>query len=570
MKKQLLTLCLAAGLLMAPSGAALADEQVNVNLPAFPVTLNGITFDQTQLQYPLLVYKDITYVAMTYHDARLLGLKTDWTVENGLVIEKLDVVPEALAAQQAYVPYISDSTNAADYTAVKPAFAITVNGKSIDNSQEEYPLLVFRDITYFPLTWRFAVDEFGWNYTFDAENGLNIAPVPTPAVTEDALSPGTSVISSGTTVYVTGDVVNLRTGAGTDYQRSGQVLEGDALTVTGNSKDKDGKVWYQVQMEDGARFWVASWLVSASRAEADNSAAVSTGVRTDAELGRIVQDGRKTVLSVRNGEGNIYSVDAVSETQLKLTLDNVNVNNTLTAQGGGFAVTVAPAEPGKAAVTVEYEKGGYAAIVQEGDWLLLNGYQTGSGLAGRTIVLDPGHGGADVGAEGITMKHVTDADVGYTVAVKLQKLLEAEGARVVFTRGDLARNERVFMTERIEMSNSLEPDIYISIHANSTEGETKATGAETYTYNGKCYSQKALADNLAQKICAGLGASTGEKSVTKAANYYVLRLNNHPSVLVETAFLSNPHDEALLATDAYRQKLAEGIYAGVVDYFNQF
>lgn len=53
-KKQLLTLCLAAGLLMAPSGAALADEQVNVNLPAFPVTLNGITFDQTQLQYPLL------------------------------------------------------------------------------------------------------------------------------------------------------------------------------------------------------------------------------------------------------------------------------------------------------------------------------------------------------------------------------------------------------------------------------------------------------------------------------------------------------------------------------------
>ena len=319
MKKQLLTLCLAAGLLMAPSGAALADEQVNVNLPAFPVTLNGITFDQTQLQYPLLVYKDITYVAMTYHDARLLGLKTDWTVENGLVIEKLDVVPEALAAQQAYVPYISDSTNAADYTAVRPAFAITVNGKSIDNSQEEYPLLVFRDVTYFPLTWRFAVDEFGWNYTFDAENGLNIAPVPTPAVTEDALSPGTSVISSGTTVYVTGDVVNLRTGAGTDYQRSGQVLEGDALTVTGNSKDKDGKVWYQVQMEDGARFWVASWLVSASRAEADNSAAVSTGVRTDAELGRIVQDGRKTVLSVRNGEGNIYSVDAVSETQLKLT-----------------------------------------------------------------------------------------------------------------------------------------------------------------------------------------------------------------------------------------------------------
>ena len=651
-KKTILTLCLTAGLLLTPVGAAMADEQVTVTLPSFPVTLNGIAFDQTQLQYPLLVYKNITYVAMTYHDARLLGLETAWTMETGLGIEKAAFVPDQLTAQQQYVPYISDSTNINSYSAIRPGFAIKVNGKPVDNSKEEYPLLVFRDVTYFPLTWRFAVDEFGWNYTFDAENGLNISPVPTSVMSDDSqgktavvtgdlvnlrsgagtnnrvagqVTAGTSLlvlgigtdadgkvwyqvqtengiqgwiaswlvnvtqtakpdssadknnnmqstttITNGTTVYVTGNVVNLRTGAGTDYERGGQVLEGDALTVVGNSTDKDGKVWYRVQMEDGARLWVASWLVSTSKAEAENSADVSTGERTDAELGQIVQDGRKTILSIRNGEGNIYSVDAVSETQLKLTLDNVNVNNVLSAQGGGFVVKVASAGNGKAAVTLEYEKGSYTDVVQEGDWLILNCYQTGSGLAGRTVVLDPGHGGADVGAEGRTMKHVTDADVGYTVACKLQKLLEDQGATVVFTRGELARNEQVFVTERIEMSNALEPDIYISIHANSTEDQTTATGAQTYTYNGKIYSQKALADNLAQKICDGLKISTSEKSVTKSANYYVLRLNNHPSVLVETAFLSNPHDEALLATDEYRQKLAEGIYAGVVEYFNQF
>lgn len=50
-----------------------------------------------------------------------------------------------------------------------------VNGEVIDNSKEKYPLLLFRDVTYFPLTWRFAVDEFGWNYTFDMEQGLQIA-----------------------------------------------------------------------------------------------------------------------------------------------------------------------------------------------------------------------------------------------------------------------------------------------------------------------------------------------------------------------------------------------------------
>ena len=364
--------------------------------------------------------------------------------------------------------------------------------------------------------------------------------------------------------------MNLRTGAGTSHTRAGQVQEGDRLTVCGSETDTDGKVWYQVQMEDGEKLWIASWLVSASKPEAENGTGVSTGVRTAAALGETIQDGRKTVFSIKNGEGNVYSIDSVSETGLTLTLDNVDVHGTLTAQKGDFSLQVASAGDGRAAVAIAYSKGSYVDAAQEGDWLRLNCYETGNTLAGRTIVLDPGHGGVDVGGQGITMKHVTDADIGYTVAVKLQKLLEADGATVVFTRGDLARNERVFMTERIEMSNNLEPDIYISIHGNSTEGQTTATGAETYTYNGKIYTQKALADNLAKKICAGLATATGEKSVTKSANFYVLRMNNHPSVLVECAYLSNPHDEALLATDSYRQKLAEGIYAGVVQYFQQF
>ena len=116
-KKTILTLCLTAGLLLTPVGAAMADEQVTVTLPSFPVTLNGIAFDQTQLQYPLLVYKNITYVAMTYHDARLLGLETAWTMETGLGIEKAAFVPDQLTAQQQYVPYISDSTNINSYSA---------------------------------------------------------------------------------------------------------------------------------------------------------------------------------------------------------------------------------------------------------------------------------------------------------------------------------------------------------------------------------------------------------------------------------------------------------------------
>jgi len=69
---------------------------------------------------------------------------------------------------------VTGSKNAKTQTAKLADGKITVNGKVIDNSQEEYPLLVFRDVTYFPLTWRFAVNEFGWDYRFDQQAGLVI------------------------------------------------------------------------------------------------------------------------------------------------------------------------------------------------------------------------------------------------------------------------------------------------------------------------------------------------------------------------------------------------------------
>ncbi len=64
--------------------------------------------------------------------------------------------------------------NIGQYEATIAEFPIYVNDKNINNFMEEYPLLLFRDVTYFPLTWRFAVEEFGWSYYFDTTNGLVI------------------------------------------------------------------------------------------------------------------------------------------------------------------------------------------------------------------------------------------------------------------------------------------------------------------------------------------------------------------------------------------------------------
>jgi len=154
-------------LTLSPKETMADPAKVKVTLPSFTVSLNGHTVENDSRDYPLLVYKDITYVPMTWYDGRLLGLETEWTEESGLSIRQGKIT-------SSYAPYKTDVYNSPSYTAAIPSFKIEVNGKSITNSKEEYPLLSFRDVIYFPLTWRFAHDEFGWSYEWDSKEGLRI------------------------------------------------------------------------------------------------------------------------------------------------------------------------------------------------------------------------------------------------------------------------------------------------------------------------------------------------------------------------------------------------------------
>lgn len=144
-----------------------ADPGVKVTLPSFEVKLNGHVVENRYREYPLLVYKDITYFPMTWYDTRLLGLEAGWSPEKGLSIAQAQVAA-------SYHPYAAAARNADFYLAELAGSAVTVNGKTVNNTQEEYPLLSFRDVTYFPMTWRFAHDEFGWDYRWDDAEGLSV------------------------------------------------------------------------------------------------------------------------------------------------------------------------------------------------------------------------------------------------------------------------------------------------------------------------------------------------------------------------------------------------------------
>lgn len=165
--KMIATAAAAIAALVSSQPAEAAAKQVNVTLPGFQVTLNGHAVDSSSREYPLLVYKDIVYVPMTWYDGRLLGLETRWTEEEGLAVSQAPVTA-------SYHAYESDRKNLDRFAAEIVGGKVSVNGTAINNDEEEYPLLSFRNVRYFPLTWRFAHDAFGWEYTWDSQEGLAI------------------------------------------------------------------------------------------------------------------------------------------------------------------------------------------------------------------------------------------------------------------------------------------------------------------------------------------------------------------------------------------------------------
>ncbi|MBR3995877.1 MAG: hypothetical protein IKI97_11445 [Clostridia bacterium] len=157
----------------------MASLDVEVILPPFAVTMNGVKIDNTNLEHPFIMYNNITYFPMTYFDSRFLGIGTNYTAEDGLSIFRLE------DAQHSYNGLTRQMPNEMSYPALKSVGKIRVNEKEINNRTEEYPILFFRDITYFPMTWKFCVDEFGWGYSFDFEKGLVINTVVDKAKISD-------------------------------------------------------------------------------------------------------------------------------------------------------------------------------------------------------------------------------------------------------------------------------------------------------------------------------------------------------------------------------------------------
>ncbi|WP_010493999.1 hypothetical protein [Paenibacillus elgii] len=163
---------LVAGILLAlASGAPAQAEEPSVplQLPSFPVQVNGLKIDNERSPYPVLTYNNMVYLPVKPF-ADTLGLEVAWDAARGLKISRRDR-PSAIR------PTVESKDKASvnrRYDAVLPGFPIEVNGKSVNNAGEPYPLLLVDNVSYFPMTWRFTRNEFGWRTDWGAQEGFQL------------------------------------------------------------------------------------------------------------------------------------------------------------------------------------------------------------------------------------------------------------------------------------------------------------------------------------------------------------------------------------------------------------
>ncbi|MGB3532847.1 MAG: N-acetylmuramoyl-L-alanine amidase [Microcoleaceae cyanobacterium] len=174
--------------------------------------------------------------------------------------------------------------------------------------------------------------------------------------------------------------------------------------------------------------------------------------------------------------------------------------------------------------------------------------------SGRVLVIvDPGHGGSDVGAVGVG--GLSEVDVVDPISREVSQILEQNGVQVVLTRQD---NRTVELAPRTQLANRLNATLFVSIHANAAY-RAGASGIETFYYqNGYRLAQYIQNSMLANFQMPNRGV--------KQARFYVLRNTRMPAVLVETGFLTNTYDASILANPAQRSRMAQAIAQGILQY----
>ena len=390
-------------------------------------------------------------------------------------------------------------------------------------------------------------------------------------------------------VIVTGNVVNLRSGPGTSYDVLGTTRSGDMLEFLSESNG-----WFHIRTASGIQGWIsgqhtflqnvrddrriqtasrgAGRVVSFSNLNPSYSALMGLEYEEQNEAFFVTLTGNRgmsySIMYLENPYRIVIDVQGVTvdlphEAQ-NIPLDNNFVNGIRVSQ---FSENVGRIVLDLRSPIVLRE------LSRQGESELTFLLQRTS-LVGKLIVIDPGHGVlrdtglTDPGAVGST--GLTERDVVMDISNRLADILREKGAEVVLTRTGPSTN--LSLHGRAQFANSLHADLFVSVHANASPNRDIA-GTSTFFYapadNPRLGHQRFQRIRLAQLVQQSMVEHGGRRDIgIDQRSFVVIRETNMPSILVETAFISNPTEEQLLADPEFRARIARGIAEGIERYFN--
>lgn len=414
-------------------------------------------------------------------------------------------------------------------------------------------------------------------------------------------------------VVVETAVLNVRYGPGLSHDVLTQVEENDRLFLLGEENK-----WYKVRLSDDQIGWVASWLVDSNdilhddqqfaivTADAVNIRQFST---TDSNIiGAVYKDSE---LQILYQEGDWYQVlymgqvawihgdyvdiittpsaaqaDSVQDIPTDSTvvvIGNAQSTNirSLASMDGEVIHTAGPGERFQYIesvgswfhIRINENLTGYVAdsvatlstVETQAESVAsqdLTGSQYArsiSNISEATIVIDAGHGGRDSGAVS-TDNSIFEKDITLSTAILLRNRLQDAGANVILSRSS---DEFVSLDDRVITGHNYQADLFISLHYDAIEVANSMSGTTTYYYSE---SNLELA-NTVNRYLAQLGPLNNNG--VRHGNYYVLRANNQPSILLELGYMNSDIDIQHIDTIAYQSTIVEAVYQALREYYGQ-
>lgn len=194
-------------------------------------------------------------------------------------------------------------------------------------------------------------------------------------------------------------------------------------------------------------------------------------------------------------------------------------------------------------------------------------------ISNKVIIIDAGHGEPDGGA--VSNNGTTESQINLKIALKVQSLLEQSGSTVILTRSDengisdasksTIRQKHVSdIHNRVKIGNESSADVFVSIHLNKIS-QSQYSGWQAF-YKKENEDSKRLATSLQNGLDAAI-QKENKREPAKISGIYIVDHVEIPLSIVECGFLSNPEEEKLLQQDEYQDRLAWGIYNGIIEYF---